>query len=185
MNTLKHKKHFFLSLWMVAVLLVMISCDRTENLTFEDFDNDNSGVIEKNEFHKTFTKNFYDDWNQNDDPYLDDEDFYMTVYDVWDVDNDMALSYEEWLRGYDFYYGDFIVTDYESIDIDGDGLIEYEEYEGILDDTDFYVTWDVDASEYLSEEELASGVFHRWDIDNSGAIERDEYTDFDRNYLDI
>jgi len=167
------------------IIFLTLGCNRTTDLTFFDFDKDGNNLISKQEFKDVFTANFYDDWNNDDDEYLDDEDFYLSVYEIWDIDEDRLLSEEEWLMGYDYYYGDYILTDYDAIDIDDDGFIEYEEYTGVLDDTDFYVQWDLDASEYLSEEELANGVFERWDVDNSGKLEMDEYNDFDMYYLDI
>ena len=66
-----------------------------------------------------------------------------------------------------------------------DGFIEFTEYEGALADTDFYSDWDTDLDDYLTEEELAMGVFNRWDTDNSGTLDMEEYGDFDSYYLDI
>jgi hypothetical protein len=174
-----------LNIFLSLLVLLTIACNRTTNLTFSDFDTNSNNSIEKEEFMEVFTNNFYNDWNNDDNQYLDDEDFYLSVYDIWDTDNDMLLSKDEWFLGYDYYYGDFILTNYDAIDLDGDGLIDYNEYTGVLRDTEFYTQWDIDASEYLSEEELAAGVFNIWDIDNSNALELDEYTEFDLYYLDI
>jgi Ca2+-binding EF-hand superfamily protein len=176
----------FNSILLLSIFsLAFFSCEREEELSFADFDNDNDNLIDREEFKETFTANYYDDWNNQDDDYLDDEDFYVSVYDMWDADEDEVLTEEEWIMGYDYYYGDYIVNDYEAVDVDGDGFIEYAEYNDVLGDSDFFATWDVDASEYLSEEELAEGVFTIWDVDNSGYLERDEYDEFDAYYLDI
>ena len=172
-------------LFLLPVVMLTTSCNREENLTFQDFDTDSDGIISPQEFEAVFTANYYDDWNREDDEYLDDEDFYHGTYYMWDQDEDNTLSHEEWIMGYDHYYGNYIFDDYEGIDVDGDGFIEYEEYSNVLGDTDYYLNWDTDASEYLDEEELANGVFRIWDIDNSGLIEKDEFAKFDSYYLDI
>lgn len=152
------------------IVLLSISCEREKDLTFSAFDKDNNGTIERAEFQEVFTANFYDDWNQNDDEYLDDEDCYLSVYEIWDIDNDNLLSEDEWYLGYDYNYGDYIITDYDAIDIDGDGFIEYSEYTGILDDSDLYLEWDIDASKYLTDKELANGVFNQWDLDKDNKL---------------
>jgi Ca2+-binding EF-hand superfamily protein len=174
-----------IGLILSIIFLLPIACNRTSELTFMDFDKDGNNEISKEEFTNVFTANFYDDWNKNDDEYLDDEDFYLTVFEIWDEDNDKLLSKEEWLYGYDYYYGDYIITDYDAIDADGDGYVEYAEYASVLDDTDFYLEWDLDASEYLSDKELAEGVFNHWDINKNGTLELNEYSNFDMYYLDI
>lgn len=180
MKTLK-----YMSSLLLMVAISFIACDREENLTFNDFDQNNDGLIQKSEFVDVFTANYYDDWNLTDDEYLDDEDFHTTVYHMWDVDDDMMLTRDEWTGGYDYYYGNYVVVDYEEIDVDADGLISFDEYNDWAYDTHFYADWDYDADTFLSEEELAKGVFENWDVDNSQAIERDEYNDFDMYYLDI
>jgi Ca2+-binding EF-hand superfamily protein len=166
-------------------MVLMSSCRKTENLKFEDWDKDHSSVIEKDEFRQVFTKYYYKDWNKSEDPYLDDEDFYSSVYRIWDLDNDDYMSEEEWVRGYEYYYGDYVVLEYMDVDIDNDGFIDYDEYYGSLADTDFFMTWDANKDNYLDEEELANGVFEVWDRDDSGVIEKDEYEEFDDYYLEI
>jgi Ca2+-binding EF-hand superfamily protein len=170
---------------LFVFLFIAFSCDRTEELTFEDFDTDENNVITEEEFENVFTAHYYDDWNNVDDEYLDDEDFYLSVYDVWDADDDELLDEEEWTMGYDYYYGDYVISDYDAIDIDGDGFIEYTEYNDVLVDTDFFVDWDADADDFLNEDELAEGVFHIWDLNNDGMLDREEYIQFDSYYLDI
>ncbi len=172
-------------LYIIVVLLISSGCERQTDLSFEDFDKDNDNLIDREEFKDVFSANYYDDWNNKDDPYLDDEDFYISIYDMWDADDDKMLTEEEWIMGYDYYYGEYIVKDYEAVDVDGDGYVEYAEFNDVLDDSDFFITWDVDASKYLDEEELAEGLFSIWDVDNSGFLERDEYEEFDAYYIDI
>jgi Ca2+-binding EF-hand superfamily protein len=181
----KINKYLGFSSFLAMFFIFSFSCDREKDLEFNDFDKNNDGLIAKKEFKKVFTKNYYDDWNRKDNEYLDDEDFLISVYQIWDVDDDELLSEEEWIKGYDYYYGNFVLTDYESIDVDNDGFIEYTEFDDALSDTEFFVSWDVDASEYLTQEELATNVFNLWDIDKSNTLEKDEFNEFDEYYLDV
>ena len=171
--------------WLISILFVVMACNRVENLTFDDFDKDNDGLIDMNEFQETFTANYYDDWDRDDDPYLDDEDFHTGVYNIWDADDDQLLSEEEWLYGFDYYYGNYVITDFDDMDVDDDDQISYSEYYDALSETNFYSDWDIDDDKHLSEEELAVGVFSIWDVDNSGLLEPNEYEEFDAYYLDI
>ena len=174
--------------WITGTLLLLISvfaCQRETELTFEDFDKNDDSRVDQEEFQDVFTSNFYDDWNVTDDEYLDDEDFYTSVFRVWDVDDDELLNEEEWILGYDYNYGDYVIENYQALDTDNDGYIEYVEYNNALADSDFFLSWDVNENENIEEEELAKGVFERWDLDNSGYLEKDEYIKFDTYYLDI
>ena len=169
----------------MAIVISANSCQRAENLTFEDFDKDNDNVVDVGEFEETFTANFYNDWNVTDDQYLDDEDFMVSTYDVWDTDDDDLLTEDEWNMGYDYYYGDYVDYDFNAVDIDGDGFVEYTEYDDALIETNYFQDWDNDVDGYLTETELAYGVFNRWDLDNDGVLEPNEYRNFDSYYLDI
>ncbi|MFO8130227.1 MAG: hypothetical protein R6T99_10050 [Bacteroidales bacterium] len=167
------------------IAITSISCDRSTNLSFEDWDLDNNGTIEQREFVDVFSEHYYDDWNTVNNEYLDDEDFYHTVYNVWDIDDDEAMVREEWIAGYDYFYGDYVVVNYEDIDVNNDEVLLYDEFYNVLRDTDFYHDWDLNKDAYLSDEELGLGLFHIWDVDNSGKIEYDEYVDFDLYYTDF
>lgn len=173
--------------FIVTGMLIVLSSGKfvQDDLVFEDWDKNGDGLITRSEFVDMFTANYVDDWNVVDDAHLDDEDFYRTSYHIWDEDKDTLLNEQEWMLGYDYYYGDYILDDYEGIDADGDGYIEYTEYYDALRGNDYYPEWDVDEDMYLNEHELARMVFNNWDYDDSNFIEKDEYEEFDTFYLDI
>ncbi len=170
---------------ITAMVVIFTQCNREENLTFEDFDKNDDTKIDLMEFQQVFTANYYDDWNLEDDEYLDDEDFLTGTYQVFDVDDDEQLTEREWLEGVRFSYGHHVITDFDDLDTDADDYISYDEYEEALKNTSYYTSWDIDDDNHLSEEELAAGIFYIWDINKSDYIEPDEYEKFDYYYLDI
>lgn len=170
---------------IILSVIVSASCSRREDLSFNDWDKDNDNLINKTEFIDVFSSNYYDDWDQNDNAYLDDEDFLTSTFRVWDEDENEYIEEEEWVVGFDYMYGDYIIDDYEAIDTDNDGYIEYLEYEAALAPSTFYFDWDFNSDGEVDAEELAMGIFDIWDKDNSQYIEPDEYAEFDSYYLEF
>lgn len=172
-------------LTLLVLSITFIACTRHKDLTFEDWDYDNDALINYSEFERTFGKNYYNDWNQNDDPYLDDEDFLVSTFNIWDVDEDNQLTEEEWIIGFDYYFGNYVISAYDVVDENDDDLISYEEYYNVLNDTEFYRDWDLNEDNIIHEEELTAGVFERWDLENDGVLDVDEYAAFDSYYIDF
>lgn len=156
-----------------------------QNLTYDDFDVDDNSVIDKQEFSKVFRAFYWDDWNNVDDPGLDDEDFYTVTYTFIDANHDERLALEEWKNGYTYYYGSYLKNDYTIYDLNHDGYITYNEYVAAVNSTDYYVVIDVDHDAYLSEAELANYVFESWDADDNKMMNRDEFLKLDAYYTDI
>ncbi len=181
---MKHYKEKFLAIGLL-LLFTAQSCNQEENLTYGDFDLNNDYLVEMNEFKKVFTTHYYNEWDSNNDQALDDEDFFVTVYDIWDTNEDEKLTKEEYIMGFDYHYGNYIVEDFAVIDANDDGVLAYSEFYDALYPSKFYEDWNLDDDDMLSENELAENVFKRWDYDNSGSIDLDEFSDFDSYYLEI
>ncbi|MFW5644668.1 MAG: EF-hand domain-containing protein [Bacteroidota bacterium] len=180
---MKINMFFKITLRIVIFSLLVVSCRSHRDLSFNDFDKDGDGRIDQEEFIDTYTA-YYLKWEGVENGYPDDEGFYSSLYHIWDIDKDKKLNKEEWMMGYNYYYGEFIVKEYESVDADQDGFIEYEDFNDVLRDSDFFASWDRDASDYLDEEELAHGLFAVWDVDNNGYLDADEFDAFELYYLE-
>lgn len=156
------------------------------NLTFDDWDEDDDMLIEKEEFIDVFTSEYVNDWNTEDDDHLDDEDFKNVTFRMIDVDDDNQLSAEEWTFGYEHYFQSYLLHDKMTVyDKDANELISYNEFRDAIDSTDYYVKVDVDHDSFLSQFELAEAVFNNWDTDDSSTITAKEYAYFDSYYLDF
>ena len=170
---------------MLMITFVLSGCQQKVDFSFEDWDANNDGQIDLPEFTYTFKNNYYDDWDNDNDQYLDDEDFFKVVYRIWDIDGDKLLDEDEWVMGYRDFHGNTVQVDYKDINIDGNDHVVYKEYMKGMNDADFYSAWDKNNDGNLSDNELATGIFHTWDTNNNGLIEEKEYQKFDAKYEDI
>lgn len=172
-------------IFAIILMLTALACNHEGVLRFEDWDKNNSGKIEKQEFVDTFTLNYYDDWDRKDDGYLDDEDFFQIYYDVMNRDDDDGVSEEEFSWAYEYYNRGEFRDEYENWDVNDDFILTYEEYQAGLYESTFFRLWDFNDDGKLSEEELATGMFRVFDINDDGMVDRDEYDTYKDYYLEI
>lgn len=172
---------------VLTVLIVGVTSSLNAQMTsFEDWDMDSDGLIERHEFTDKFVDEYFDAWDPENERGIIEEGFFRESFAGLDTDNDNMLSDEEWLIGYNYFYEDYLVYDDMAIvDSDGDGVIEYVEYYDALYETEYFTDIDLDSDNYISEYELANFVFENWDINDSGLINRSEFNQFDEYYIDV
>lgn len=172
-------------IFVTILIFTAVACNQDGVLSFEDWDKNNSGKIEKQEFVNTFTLNYFEDWDRKDNGYLDDEDFYQIYYDVMNRDQNGGVSEEEFTWAYEYYNRGEFRDEYENWDLNDDFILTYDEYKKGLYESTFFSQWDFDENGELSEEELATGMFRVFDIDDDGKVDRDEYDTYKDYYLEI
>lgn len=172
-----------LQLILITLILPMISF--TQPKDFSDFDQDGDGLIERFEFVEVFTENCVDEWDNTDETDLDVDDFYTASYAVINIDDNGYIDVDEWVTGYNYFYGDYLYDDFAMYDIDGDGYIEYAEYYDALYDSEYFMSWDIDNDGFLDKYELANAVFDNWDTNGNFLLNKSEFNMFDHYYLDI
>ncbi|WP_127846709.1 EF-hand domain-containing protein [Psychroflexus aestuariivivens] len=154
---------------------------------FDEWDEDDDYLIEKEEFTDNFIKEYYPVWAEGAEPDgIIEEGFFKESFAGLDTDNDGFLSDEEWLIGYNYFYDDYLVNEKIGfIDTDEDGLIDYDEYYEVIYDTQYFTDVDLDSDNYISEYELAEYVFNNWDVDDNGVLSKYEWNSFKAYYLDV
>ncbi len=169
----------------LSAFILFNGCQQTGDLTFEDFDKNNNMYITLDEFQETFSEHYYSKWNPENKESVEEDALLMATYRIWDNDKNDKLSKEEYTMGFDHDYGNYILDDFKSIDENKDGYIGYNEYSVALQETSFYLDWDIHNDNEINEEDLATRVFSRWDIDQSGLLEIDEFKEFQDYYLKV
>ena len=181
MKTLNQK---LFSLLIIAAFT--LGAVHAQTTTFDDWDKDDDGRIERYEFTSVFVKEYFPAWDADDDRGLIEEGFFRESYAGLDSDGDGFLSDEEWMIGFNYFYDDYVVyEDYDMVDLNEDGKITYDEYYDVMYDTEYFTDIDMDADNYISEYELADYVFENWDFNDSGTLSKSEFNRFDWYYLDV
>lgn len=171
---------------LFTLMLFSVAAVNAQQTTFEDWDADGDGLIERHEFTSVFVTEYFSTWNADDERGLIEEDFFKESYAGLDTDNDGFLSDEEWILGYNYFYEDYVIEEeYGFVDLDEDGNITYNEFYDVIYDTDLFTDIDMDGDNYISEYELANYVFENWDFNDSGALSKSEFNRFDWYYLDV
>src|SRR5699024_7789843 len=96
----------------------------------------------------------YEEWDSNNDTYLDSEEINTAFYDVdyydeWDDDDNDTLSETEWEMGVDEHLGAY--------------------------DSGQYTNWDTNGDDKISENEFHEGLFNLIDDDNDNRIGEDDW----------
>lgn len=173
-------------IFLFVIGIFFSSTATAQNSSFEDWDEDSDGLIERNEFTDIFVDDYFQAWEPENEAGLIEEGFFRESFAGLDSDNDNFLSDEEWIIGYNYFYEDYLVyDDMAAVDSDDDGEIEYQEFYDALYETEYFTDIDLDEDNYISEYELANYVFENWDTNDSGLINRSEYNQFDDYYLDV
>ncbi len=167
----------------LAVLFLMVT-SMAFSQTYDDFDANMDGAMDRNEFNDTYSNN-YDNWDRNQDGVVDDREFYDNNYDRLDANRDQILDADEWEQGYNDIYAPYLSTrDYDDFDTDANNAVSRDEYYSGMRDTDLYDEYDVDGDRYIDSDEMNEGVFNSMDENRDDQIDEDEYNKFGSYYLD-
>lgn len=149
---------------------------------FEDNNGDNA--IAENEFEESVDKVYaeenmdsevFDEWDANQDKSLDEDELSEGAFTYFDDNENNVLEENE----IDSYLDNY----FSAWDDDNDGYLNEEElasgFDFYLDqefDASYMDDWDSNNDNQLGPEEIKEGIFEWWDADDSGEIERDEFT---------
>jgi len=178
-------KRIFIPLLITPFFFLFYNCEQQKDITFSGFDKNDNNYITLDEFQEAFANHYYSRWNPENKETVEEDDLLRATYRMWDTDKNQNLDEEEYTIGFDHDYGNYILDDFENIDENHDGYIGYNEYSVALQETSFFLDWDIHKDNTINEEDIASRVFSRWDIDQSGLLEIDEFNEFKEYYLKV
>ncbi|WP_162052203.1 EF-hand domain-containing protein [Pontibacter pamirensis] len=136
---------------------------------------------DRDEFYTTFTPtSYYQDWDVNDDSFLDEDEFTTSFFQIWDTDNDGMIEDIEWNAAVADY--NLAGADWAAWDTNTDGFIETAEFDTGFNNLGWYNAWDTDGNGLIEAREYTDGVFTIWDEDEDDVLDDTEYTYFNTYY---
>lgn len=162
--------------------MLLFSCTAPKTyVSFADWDSSKDLRLDRGEFVDAYlNQKYFNKWSQNGIS-LSEEAFFDAVFDSLDTDRDGSLSLLEFnMRIKSFYFGLF----HDSFDIwdkNSNAGISREEFEIRVLSSNLADIWDINSDKYISERELAGGMFYICDTDGDGYISEIELDTWKRN----
>lgn len=173
-----------------GLLVAMVACggaDTTEVETAEEATalEEDAGVMDNwdtERFSTSFNEtDRFGGWDENDDAFLDENEFYGSYFETWDVNDDELLEEEEWTTA----SADFGLEgeNWADWDTNKDNKLDEVEFRAGVEKNNYFRDWDKDKNNTLNEREYSEGVFGLWDDDDDNSITNEEYdTRYNRYY---
>ncbi|MDX1647852.1 MAG: hypothetical protein R3304_11965 [Longimicrobiales bacterium] len=173
---------------------VVVDTDQTA-YGFDDFDMDGDSELDADEFHEwseTPVFAYYMQTELVEDPSepaqtgaLDAVVLIDALFSAWDVNDDDALDETEFDLA-SRVLGGFADTEdvWVEFDVDGNQVLAVDEILAQLEDDDVLASIDADEDGVIEEAEMNDWFFAVFDIDQNGAISRDEWR-MAEIYLDV
>lgn len=147
-----------------------------------NFDSNNDGSWDDEEFGLAFNRDF-GDWDNNSDHHLNSEEFYNSTFTSTDASGDYLISEDEWNKGHKNVFRDFAGTgDFKKQDVNKDDQIDNKEWKQAFYDSKWFLTYDTNNDKRISMDEWKKGLFNDWDANKDKVLNEEEYQAYSQYY---
>lgn len=163
------KKVFIIAISAITAISFTSAQDK---MSFETWDGNGNGIIERTEFLLNAKK--FEKWDKNRDNRLSTEEFQESFFEMYDTDNDDAINQSE-LQQTNKHINMVTSGGLDFNSLDGDGNMSISENEFKTNVNKIFNPWDMNQDNYISKGEFYDNIFNWWDTDKSGDITRNEF----------
>ncbi|HEV7348398.1 hypothetical protein [Telluribacter sp.] len=118
----------------------------------------------------------FKEWDTNGDGYVEDTEYRAGQYKSWDSNQDNQVDRNEWNTSASMYGRDTV--GWANWDIDASEFLNDEEYTAGFNREGWYKTWDTNGDNRLSDREFSDGLFKQFDKNGNGQLDSDEYQSY-------
>jgi hypothetical protein len=174
---MKNEKLNFVILFLFLNTLVFAQTNG-----FDRYDVNKDKNISKTEFNDLYSQH-YNTYDTDRNGKISDKEFYDQSFKMLDRDQNGNLNDKEWKTGYDNIYKDHLKSDrYSKYDSDRNKNMSNEEYHQSFEQSDYYSSYDTNRDNNIDRDELNTGTFNRWDRNQDGKLDENEYNHYHSIY---
>jgi hypothetical protein len=139
-----------------------------------EWDRDANAALERDEVDAGLSEaRVYERMDARADGVLDSDEFYGGVFDIWDDDDDLGVSEDEFGASGAEWYGEVEEhSDFDAWDANADGVIGEDEFGARAGGSGLYEAWG--GADGLAEDEFHGGLYETADVDGDGVIGSEE-----------
>ena len=144
---------------------------------FSEWDADSDGTLGEDEVVAGFDRyDIFARWDADRSGAVVPDEFYTTLYDVFDANDNGYLGPREWARGLARWMpAEADPPEFGTADTSDDLRLSTREFMGALADGALFAQWDDDGDGRLRNEEFLAHVYRTWDLDDDGRIRPAEF----------
>lgn len=153
----------------------MLKVGGKEYGSFADYDADENNFLTARELTRGLEdREFYGEWDKNDDQMLDEREFAAHFYTVVDVNEDDRIDRDE----FEFVkanFDQFSDTTFSKWDKNKNDWLDNDEFFTQVEDAEVFDDWDTNDTDNVEYNEYGKGVVGMWDGNDDGFLELDEF----------
>ncbi len=153
----------------------MLEMGANEYGSFADYDADDNNLLTARELTRGLEdREFFSEWDRNNDQKLDEREFASHLYTVVDVNQNDRIDRDEFVFLQDNFDA-FADATFSGWDDNRNDWLDNEEFFTQIEDAEIFDQWDANETDYVEYNEYGEGIVGLWDENEDGFLELGEF----------
>ncbi len=163
-----------LTLFCVINLLLACATPRMATMSYKDWDSNGDAIVDRSEFLNAYAHaNYFEKWSSGSSATY--AELFEGIFKTLDTNKDLKIDQREFESRVKPFYFNMFHGSFSGWDNDGSNNIDKQEFMKHVSSTDLAVLWDTSGDKYITDSELASGMFYLCDANKDHQIDEIEF----------